>query len=173
MTDTTMPDTATTASDRTLPSWLGLVGFLAVCFGVAALGALATGPAVDGWYQTIAKPDWTPPSWLFGPVWTVLYGLMAVSAWLVWKQNGFRAASTALTLFFVQLALNLAWSFIFFDAHAIGWALVEIVVLLAAISATIGAFRLHSVLAAWLLVPYALWVGYATLLNAAIWTLNA
>ena len=98
-------------------NWVVLVTFLALCFGVAALGSLATTPQIGGWYQSIRKPSWTPPNWVFAPVWTLLYAMMAVAAWLVWKHGRWEEAKTALILFAVQLALNLAWSFIFFRFH--------------------------------------------------------
>jgi translocator protein len=154
-------------------SWLVLGGFLALCFGVAALGSVFTSSAMPEWYMSLEKPAFNPPSWVFGPVWTVLYAMMAVAAWLVWREAGFDGATAALSLFFVQLALNLAWSGIFFGLREPGWALVEIVVLWAAILGTIVLFFRHSSLAGWLLVPYLLWVSFAAVLNAAIWRLNA
>jgi tryptophan-rich sensory protein len=121
------------------------------------------------WYPTLNKPSWTPPSWLFGPVWTALYVLMAVAAWLVWKQG---AARGAMILFGAQLLLNLAWSFLFFGARSPGLGLIEIVVMWLAVAATIFAFALKSRLAALLMVPYIAWVSFATALNAAIFMLN-
>lgn len=153
--------------------WVGLGVFLGLCFGVAALGSLATTPQIGGWYQTLRKPSWTPPNWLFGPVWTLLYAMMAVAAWLVWKRQGWGGARSALILFGVQLALNLAWSFIFFAAHRTGAAFAEIVLLWVVILATMIAFARHSKLAAGLMTPYLLWVGYASALNFSIWRLNS
>jgi translocator protein len=123
--------------------------------------------------MSLEKPAFNPPSWVFGPVWTVLYAMMAVAAWLVWREAGFGGATAALSLFFVQLALNLAWSGIFFGLRQPGWALVEIAVLWAAILATMILFFRHSTLAGWLLVPYLLWVSFASVLNAALWRLNS
>ena len=149
--------------------WLALLGFLLLCLGVAALAGFATAQSVVDWYPTLVKPSWQPPSWLFGPVWTVLYILMAIAAWLVWKGGN---AKTALMLFGVQLALNLAWSFLVFRAHSAIMALVDIAALWLAIAATMWAFALKNRLAAWLLVPYIAWVSFASALNTAIWLLN-
>jgi translocator protein len=152
--------------------WVGLVVSILICFAVAGLGSLATIPEIPNWYQTIKKPAWTPPNWLFGPVWTVLYLAMAVAAWLVWKRAGFETNSGALWLFVIQLALNLAWSFIFFKFHNPAWALVDIVLLWLAILATAVKFAGVSSAAALLLVPYLIWVTYAAALNFAIWRMN-
>lgn len=154
-------------------SALVLLAFVAVCFAAAGLGSLFTTPQVapGGWYDSLDKPFFTPPGWLFGPVWTVLYLAMAVSGWLVWRRQGFSGA--AMSLFFVQLALNLGWSIVFFGLRAPALGLVEITVLWVAILLTILAFRGISRPAALLLVPYLAWVTFATLLNAGIWWLNA
>lgn len=152
---------------------IGLVLFLAVCLGVGGAGAFATSPEIAGWYRTINKPSWNPPDFVFGPVWTTLYVLMGVSAWLVWKPAGFRAAAAPLAIFAGQLGLNCAWSFIFFGAHQPGWAFGEIVLLWLAIVATMVAFARRSRLACWLLSPYLAWVSFASVLNFAIWRLNA
>jgi tryptophan-rich sensory protein len=152
--------------------WIGLIVFLAICLGAGGLGAIATTPEIDSWYQTLAKPSWNPPNWLFGPVWTTLYLMMAISGWLVWKPAGTLAARLPLVLFTVQLLLNIAWSWIFFGCHAPGWAFMEIVILWTAIVATIVAFFQRSKWAAALLVPYLMWVSFAMVLNFAIWQLN-
>ncbi len=152
--------------------WLALLGFLAACFAVAGIGGWWTSLGQPEWYGSLVKPSWNPPSWVFGPVWTVLYAAMAVAAWLVWKQAGFDGANAALTLFFVQLALNLAWSGIFFALRSPGWALVEVGVLWLAILATTVLFFRHSTWAGVLMVPYLLWVGFASALNTAIVRLN-
>jgi benzodiazapine receptor len=149
-----------------------LIALLAASLGVGALGALATAQSVGTWYQTLAKPSFNPPDRVFGPVWTALYVLMAIAAWLVWRRAGWREARPALALFALQLALNLAWSFLFFGARWIGGALVEIVLLWLAIAATIAAFRRHSAWAAWLMLPYLAWVSFASLLNWSLWRLN-
>lgn len=157
----------------TLNPWLALAGFLAVCFAAGALGGWATAGPVLEWYPTLTKPPWNPPSWIFGPVWTTLYVLMAVAAWLVWKKgSGGTNVDLALRLFFVQLALNTAWSFIFFGARSPGLAFVEILFLLAAILLTTGVFLRISQAAGLLMLPYAAWVGFASVLNFTIWQLN-
>ena len=120
--------------------WIGLALFVLVCLGVGGLGAVATTPEIDGWYRTVVKPEWNPPSWVFGPVWTTLFVLMGISAWLVWMPAGFKEASTPLSLFAAQLILNVAWSWIFFGMHQPGWAFAEIVILWLAIVGTTVAF---------------------------------
>lgn len=152
--------------------WIGLVVFIVVCLGVGGLGAVATTPEIQGWYKTLAKPSWNPPDSVFGPVWTTLFIMMGIAAWLVWQQGGFKAASKPLSLFAVQLALNVAWSWIFFGLHQPGWAFVEIVILWLAILATTVAFLRCSKVAGWLLVPYLAWVSFASVLNFTIWRMN-
>jgi benzodiazapine receptor len=149
--------------------WIVLAVFLMACFGAAALGGLATGPSVRDWYPTIVKPSWTPPSWLFGPVWTLLYAMMGVAGWLVWRRVGW---SGALMWFAAQLLLNATWSPVFFGLHQLGWAFVNIVLLWVAIAGTTVAFWRVSPVAGWLLVPYLAWVTFASALNFAIWRLN-
>jgi tryptophan-rich sensory protein len=148
---------------------LGLAAFVVMCFGVSLLGGRATLPALAHWYPALAKPAWTPPAWVFGPVWTLLYPTMAVAGWLAWREG--RARSGTL-LFLLQLALNAAWPWIFFGERRIGWALVCVVALCALILGTLAAFWRVSRGAAILLVPYLGWVGFAAALNAAIWRLN-
>ena len=151
---------------------LVLFAALAPCLAVGAIGGVATSQSVSSWYPALAKPPFNPPRWIFAPVWTALYVIMAVSAWLVWRRNGWRGARPALTLFAIQLALNLAWSLMFFGLRRIDLALIDVVALLAAIAATALAFwPLHRA-AALLMTPYLAWVGFATLLNSAIWRLN-
>lgn len=153
---------------------IAFVGFIAICFAAAGLGGLFTTPATQpgGWYEWIAKPSWTPPSWLFGPVWTLLYGAMAVAGWLVWREGGWRARKVALTLFFVQLALNALWSYLFFGLRSPGLAFAEIIALWIAILATLIAFWRVLRLAGGLFVPYLAWVTFAAALNYAVWRLN-
>ena len=151
---------------------IGLVVLLAICLGVGFLGSLATISEIPGWFRTLAKPTWNPPDYVFGPVWTALYVMMAVAAWLVWRQRGFAAARLPLMLFGIQLGINLAWSFVFFAWHQPGWAFVDIVMLWLALAATVVAFFRRSHLAGWLLVPYLGWVTFASVLNLAIWRLN-
>lgn len=149
-----------------------LVIFVGLCLAVGALGGWVTAGSVKDWYPTLSKPSFNPPNWLFGPVWTVLYVMMGVAAWRVWCKAWADRARGPLTLFALQLALNLGWSVTFFGLHAIGAAVVVIVALEAAIVATMLAFRRIDGLAAALLAPYALWVAFATALNVAIWQLN-
>lgn len=152
--------------------WAGLVVFIIVCLGAGGLGAIATTPEIEGWYKGIEKPAWNPPDAVFGPVWTTLFVMMAVAAWMVWKADGFKAAAVPLSLFAVQLLLNVAWSWIFFGMHQPGWALFEIVILWLAIAATTVAFFRRSKLAGVLMLPYLAWVSFASVLNFAIWRLN-
>src|SRR5262245_12415992 len=115
---------------RSIPTQiLGLVIALAVCFGAAAVGSAVTLPEINGWYASLPKPSWNPPNWVFGPVWSTLYLLMAVSAWLVWREAGFTGARIALALFGIQLALNVLWSVLFFGWHRPDLALVDIAAL--------------------------------------------
>lgn len=150
---------------------LGLAGWIAGSFVTAAIGALATARAA-AFYDQLTQPAWAPPAWLFGPVWTVLYTLMGLAAWLVWRKHGFRDAAMALTLFVAQLCANALWSWLFFAWQQGAGALVEIVVLWLLIAATIGAFWRLDRMAAILLVPYLAWVTFATALNYALWRLN-
>ena len=147
---------------------LVLAAFVVLCEAVGAVGAIATAPNIGSWYETLARPEWQPPNWLFGPVWTTLYALMGVSAFLVWR----RGARAALALFVVQFALNAAWSWIFFSAHELGWAFTEIVVLWAAILAWLVAAWRTSPLAGALQIPYLAWVTFASVLNWTIWRMN-
>lgn len=147
----------------------GLVAWLILCYGAAALGARFLPGA---WYAALAKPVWTPPNWLFAPVWTVLYGMMAVAAWLVWRRYGFSGARGALALFLVQLGLNGAWSWIFFGLQRAGFALADIVALWTVLLLATLAFWKRRRSAAVLLVPYLAWVTFAVALNLEIWRLN-
>lgn len=137
---------------------------------VAASAAVATEPDVAGWYSTLTKPAFNPPNWVFAPVWTTLYVLMAIAAWRVWKAAGMFTA--AMALFLVQLALNCAWSFVFFHFHQIALALFNILALLFAILLTSVSFWRVDRTAGILFAPYVAWVSFATLLNAAIYKLN-
>lgn len=149
--------------------WLVLAGFLVVTFAVAGLSGAATSGAVRDWFPSIAKPAWNPPDWVFGPVWTILYAMMAVAAWLVWRKAGW---SGALAWFAAQLALNAIWSPLFFGLHRIDLALVDIVLLWAAIAGTTVAFWKVTAVAGWLFVPYLTWVSFASVLNFTLWRLN-
>ena len=153
---------------------LALLGFVVLCFAAAGFGALFTTPqtAPGGWYSQIQKPSWTPPAWLFGPVWSALYLMMAVAAWWVWRQGGWGGQRGALTLFLVQLVLNAAWSGLFFGLRSPSLGVIGIALLWIAILLTVLAFFRVSPLAGWLMVPYLLWVSYASALNFTIWRLN-
>jgi translocator protein len=153
--------------------WVSLLIFIAVCLGAGALGSITTTAEIKGWYKTIEKPLWNPPDYVFGPVWTTLYVMMGVAAWFVWKSGSANSAILPLVIFGIQLILNVAWSWIFFGMHEIGWAFVEIVVLWLAIAATTAVFFHRSQIAGLLMVPYLLWVSFASILNFAIWQLNA
>ena len=149
--------------------WLSLAGWLLLCFAAAAPGAVFM---PDDWYAALHKPAWNPPGWIFGPVWSALYTMMAVAAWLVWRRGGFAVQRGPLKLFLVQLALNAAWTPLFFGLHWPGAAFAEIVLLWLAIAATIAAFRSVNRFAAWLLAPYLAWVSFAAVLNFILWKLN-
>ncbi len=148
---------------------LALSAWIVACFAASAIGAFFM---PGEWYAQLAKPAWNPPNWIFGPVWTALYLMMAVAAWRVWRLGGFGRQRRPLTLFFVQLALNAAWSPIFFGLKNPAFAFAEILLLWLAISLTIAAFRRVDRLAAGLLAPYLAWVSFAALLNFTLWRLN-
>jgi translocator protein len=153
--------------------WFALAGFLAICLLAGALGGAVTAQSITGWYALINKPAWNPPSWVFAPVWTTLYIMMAVSAWLVWRK-GWRHSGVklALLLFFAQLALNALWPLVFFGAQEIGLAVVTIAALWTVLALTIWASAGVSMWAGILLLPYIAWVSFAGFLNYTIWQLN-
>lgn len=150
--------------------WVVLAGLIILCLVTGFIGSLASMDAIPTWYATINKPSWNPPNWVFGPVWTILYIMMAVAAWRVWLTHD--RVKPALTLFFIQLAFNLAWSLIFFGLRSPGGALIEVVPFWAAILATMLAFFGRDKWAGLLFVPYLAWVSFAAVLNFAIWRLN-
>ena len=150
---------------------LGLIGWLIVCFATSAVGAVASIQA-KSFYSQLAQPAWAPPPSLFGPVWTVLYALMAIAAWLVWRSGGFRINRIALSLFLVQLAPNALWSWLFFAWHHGAFAFADIVLLWILIVATLVSFWRVRPLAGTLLIPYLLWVSFASVLNYSVWQLN-
>jgi tryptophan-rich sensory protein len=152
--------------------WISLLVWLGLCFAVAGIGGRWTAAEIPGWYRTLVRPSFAPPNWLFGPVWTLLYMLMAVAAWVAGQSGASPLRTWGLALFVVQLGLNLAWSWIFFRHHAVGAAGVEVVLLWAAIGVTTLLFGRIAPLAAWLMAPYWAWVSFAALLNAAYWRLN-
>lgn len=149
----------------------GLAGWIVVCFAASAAGAIAS-IQTRSFYSQLIQPSWAPPGWLFGPVWTVLYALMAIAAWLVWRYGGFRTHRLALSLFLLQLVFNALWSWLFFAWHLGVWAFADIVLLWILIVATLVSFWRVSPLAGALLVPYLMWVSFAAALNYAVWQLN-
>ena len=148
----------------------GLVAFIVLCFGASLLGGRVAHGAFAEWYTALAKPAWTPPSWVFGPIWTVLYTLMAVAGWMVWREGH---ARIAVLLFLLQLAINAGWPWIFFGLKRLDWAFYAIVAMALAILATIAAFYSVRRRAALLLVPYFLWGLFAGSLSLAVWRLNS
>jgi translocator protein len=150
--------------------WLVLVGWLLLCFAAASMGAVLM---PGEWYGTLKKPFWNPPGWIFGPVWAVLYTMMAVAAWLVWRQGGWGKQRKPLLIFLAQLAFNALWTPLFFGLHRPGVAFAEILLLWLAIAWTIAAFWRVRRAAAWLLTPYLVWVSFATMLNFVLWRLNS
>jgi benzodiazapine receptor len=148
---------------------LVLVGWAVLCFAAASMGAFFE---PGEWYGALKKPDWNPPGWIFGPVWTALYMMMAVAAWLVWRHGGWGQQRKPLIVFLVQLALNALWTPLFFGLHWPGVAFAEIVLLWLAIAATIVVFHPVSRPAMLLLVPYLTWVSFAAALNFTLWRLN-
>lgn len=151
---------------------LSLVAFVSLCLGISAIGGWITAESVDTWYRTLQKPVFNPPDRVFAPVWTVLYLMIAVAGWRVWRAPGLADARSAMAAYAVQLALNLGWSFLFFGGRVIGVALTEIVLLFAAIIVNAVLFWRIDRVAGWLLVPYAAWVAFAGVLNLALWRLN-
>ena len=162
---------SSTISIRSTParSVLALAGWLAVAFAAALLG----GFFLPGeWYARLQKPAWNPPNWIFGPVWTALYTIMGVAAWLVWKRGGFAVQRLALSLFLLQLLFNALWSPLFFGLQNAGLAFVDLVLLWVALVATVAAFWKARFLAGAMLLPYVGWVTFAGALNFAVWRLN-
>ena len=150
--------------------WLFLAGFILIPLAVGSIGGFATQDAIDSWYATLNKPSWNPPNWVFAPVWTLLYIMMGVAAWLVWRTRD--RIGPAMALFGAQLGFNLLWSLVFFGLRSPGWALVEVVFLVGSVALTMLAFFGRQATAGWLFVPYLAWVSFAAVLNAAIWWLN-
>ncbi|MCX6791223.1 MAG: tryptophan-rich sensory protein [Candidatus Gribaldobacteria bacterium] len=155
-----------------MPKILKILLAVLVCEGAGMLGAVFTTPAIASWYATLAKPSFSPPNWVFTPVWTLLFLLMGVALFLVWneKSKG-KNIQTAVLVFFQQLALNVLWSVLFFGLHSPLLALIEIIILWLSIVMTIFYFAKISKTAAWLLVLYLVWVSFATFLNFSIWRL--
>ena len=155
-------------SSATRPAW-ALVGWLTIAYTTAALGVFFR-PAE--WFAALQKPGWNPPGWIFGPVWTALYTIMAIAAWLVWRRGGFAGQRVALSLFLLQLFFNALWSPLFFGLHQPALAFADIVLLWLALLGTVVAFWKARPLAGALLLPYLAWVTFASALNFTIWQLN-
>ena len=150
---------------------LGLLGWLLLSFAAAAVGAVASANA-GSFYEQLVRPSWAPPGWLFAPVWTVLYVLMGVAAWLVWRVHGFEQGRTALVLFIVQLGANALWTWVFFVWQQGALAVAEIMLLWCLIVATAVSFWRLDAVAAVLLLPYLAWVTFAVALTMSTWLLN-
>ena len=150
-------------------TWPMLLVFLLLCLGAGWLGAIVTRPAIPGWYAQLVKPSWTPAPWVFGPVWTTLYVLMAVAAWEVWRKEGW---SAAVLIFFTQLVVNASWSWLFFGLRRPDIGLAGLLLLVCLVMAAIVSFARVSALATGLLAPYGVWVCFAAVLNYEIWRLN-
>lgn len=157
----------------TSKNFLKLIIAIGVSELAGVIGSIFTTPSISGWYANLVRPEFAPPNWIFAPVWTTLFALMGIAAFLVWKRGlGDKKVKIALVIFLVQLILNTFWSIIFFGLHSPGGALIEMIFLWLAILATIIAFAKISKPAAWLLLPYILWVSFAGYLNFSIWMLN-
>jgi tryptophan-rich sensory protein len=150
---------------------VGILGWLVTAFAAAGIGSVAS---IDAgvFYSNLNQPGWAPPPSVFGPVWTVLYTLMGVAAWLIWRDGGFRVHRAALCLFFIQLVANALWSWLFFAWRLGGWAFVDIMALWALLGATIGTFWRVRPVAGALLIPYLIWVTFAAFLNYSLWRIN-
>jgi tryptophan-rich sensory protein len=151
---------------------IALAAFLGLAYLVAAVSSIFTVSSIPTWYAALAKPSFNPPNQLFGPVWTLLYTLMAIAAWLVWRRPDSSLRRAGLLWFGMQLGLNFLWSFVFFWAHQIGLALMEIALLWVGILATMLIFFRLGKAAGWMFAPYLAWVSFAAVLNFAIWRLN-
>jgi translocator protein len=154
------------------PSVMKLVVSLALPLAVGGIAGMFTAQAIPTWYATLNRPSFNPPNWVFGPVWTVLYILMGISLYMVWTMAPGKERNMAMAAFAIQLVLNFGWSFLFFYFKTLGFALVEIVALWASIVVMLVIFYRVKPLAAYINIPYLLWVSFATLLNAAYFKLN-
>lgn len=164
---------AATSSGRTVPAWLGLLIALVICVGGGAISGLLSASGPSPWYDALEKSALTPPSWVFGVVWPVLYVLMAVAIWMVWRAPDQPARSRALILFAVQLLVNFIWSPVFFGAGLLGLSVLIIVALIVLVIMTISAFAKVNKTAAILLLPYLAWICFAAYLSLLIWIKNS
>jgi len=147
--------------------------FILICEGAGIIGSVFTMPSIPGWYAGLSKPPFNPPNWIFGPVWTILYAMMGLSAYLIYQSGiGKKQVKRALAVFAVQLLLNTLWSIVFFGVHMIFAAVIVILLLWGMILVTIIVFHRISKAAAYLLIPYILWVSFATVLNISLYILN-
>ena len=152
--------------------WISLLLWFGICFAMAGIGIRLTAAGIAGWYRTSAKPAIAPPVWIYGPVWTLLYALMAIAVWQVWQSEPSPLRSGGITLFIVQLALNLVWSWMFFHEHEIGLALADAILLWAVVGVTTLVFQRITPSAALLMLPYLAWLTFAAFLNVGFWRLN-
>ena len=153
-------------------SIVALVVFIVANLLIGGIGGVSTSKAIPTWYAGLKKPSFNPPNWIFAPVWTTLYVLMAVAAWMVWTKVGFSEFSWWVVVYVVQLGLNMAWSWLFFTLHRLDWAFYEVVALWMSILVNALVFGAIVPLAGWLFAPYLAWVSFASLLNFAIWRMN-
>ncbi len=154
------------------PAILKLILSLALPLGIGAISGLFTSDAIPGWYETLNKPSFNPPNWIFAPAWTTLYFLMGISLFLIWNQQASRERNRAILVFMLQLFLNFCWSFLFFYFHQIGFAALELILLWLCILSMILIFHKIRPLAAYLNIPYLLWVTFAGILNVSVYFLN-
>lgn len=153
--------------------WAAFIILLAANVAIGVIASLFTRPEIHGWYAALQKPSFNPPTWIFGPVWTIIYVLLAFAAYRVWRHRNDSGEFTAATLIYIiQLALNFAWSIVFFGMHQVFWALVVILALLLSIILNMVWFSRFSRTGTWLLLPYLLWVSFASVLNLNIYLLN-
>jgi benzodiazapine receptor len=153
-------------------NWFKFIVSISLPLFVGGLSGFFTANEIDGWYATLIQPSFNPPNWLFAPVWTSLYLTMGISFYIIWTLPKMKGRKQAYQIYFVQLILNFFWSILFFSAHQIGWAFVDILLMLLTISVMINYFRKFSPIAAYINIPYLLWVTFATILNGAYLSLN-
>ena len=165
ITQTTDKTTLTPPGHQTI----ALILWLVLCLSASGTAVFVS---TGDWYASLHKPEWNPPAWIFGPVWTLLYIMMGVAAWLVWREGGWKTQTLPLSLFLVQWLFNVLWTPLFFGAHLIGFAFAEIVMLWLALAATVVCFYRVNQRSGILLIPYLAWVSFATVLNFTMWHLN-